>query len=58
VPVNDKLGFELALHQPNFAEYDQPSDYSWNPENTSHVAHDAVCLYRRGTLIWGTEPPR
>jgi Cellulose binding domain len=57
VPVDGAFTFELALHEPSFAEYDQPSDYSWDPTKTSYTAHEEVCLYRNGTLIWGTEPP-
>jgi hypothetical protein len=57
VPVAGTHGFELALHQSNFTNYDQTSDYSYDPSKSAYSAHDKVCLYRNGTLIWGTEPP-
>ena len=57
VAVNGHATFELAIHEPSFASYDQAGDYSWDSSKSSYTAHDKVCLYRKGTLIWGTEPP-
>jgi cellulose 1,4-beta-cellobiosidase len=36
--------------------YEQASDYSF-AENESFAVNAKVTLYRRGVLIWGTEPP-
>jgi hypothetical protein len=36
--------------------YEQSSDYSFAP-NASFAVNAMVTLYRRGVLIWGTEPP-
>lgn len=57
VPVNGSYGLELAVNEPSYANYDQDGDYSYDPEKTAFAAHEAVTLYRKGTLIWGTEPP-
>jgi mannan endo-1,4-beta-mannosidase len=57
VPVNGATGLELAVHEPGFAPYDQPGDYSYDSSKSAYSAHDQACLYRNGTLIWGTEPP-
>jgi hypothetical protein len=56
VPINGGYGLEPALHDPSFTEYDQAGDYSYDPSKKAYAAHDKICLYRKGTLIWGTEP--
>jgi hypothetical protein len=56
VPVDGQYGLEPAVHEPAFADYDQAGDYSYDPSKIAFSAHDEVCLYRNGTLIWGTEP--
>jgi hypothetical protein len=56
VRVNDTWSLEPAVHEPSFAAYDQAGDYSYDASKTAYSAHDEVCLYRNGTLIWGTEP--
>jgi hypothetical protein len=57
VTVNSVYGVEVAVHEPAFANYDQAGDYSYDPSKTSYTAHDKIALYRKGTLIWGSEPP-
>jgi hypothetical protein len=56
LPVNASYDLKLAVHEPFFADYDQAGDYSFDPSKTAYKAHDNVCLYRNGTLIWGIEP--
>lgn len=56
VPVNGAYRFELALHEPALADYDQVGDYSYDASKSAYSLHEKVCLYRNGTLIWGTEP--
>ena len=56
VPANGSLTFELAIHESQYRSYDRDSDYSYDASKTSYAARESVCLYRNGTLIWGTEP--
>jgi hypothetical protein len=56
LPVNGIWGLEPAVHEPSFGAYDQVGDYSYDASKSSYSVHDEVCLYRNGTLIWGTEP--
>jgi hypothetical protein len=56
VPVNGSYGLQPAVNESSFAYYDQAGDYSYDASKSAYAAHDKVCLYRNGTLIWGDEP--
>jgi hypothetical protein len=56
VPANGTYGLQPVAHDFNYAYYDQAGDYSYDPSKKEFAAHEGICLYRKGTLIWGTEP--
>lgn len=44
-----------AFAVPDYSPFTQTNDYSFN-NSTSFVVSDHVTVYRKGVLIWGTEP--
>ena len=56
IAANGTAKVQPAVYEPNYADYDQSSDYSYDASKTSFAPHDKVCLYRNGVLIWGVEP--
>jgi hypothetical protein len=46
----------LAIEPSSGESYDQSSDYSF-ASHENFAVNTKVTLYRRGVLIWGTEPP-
>jgi len=47
---------QLRLNKSDFSVYMQSNDYSYNGV-TTYTATTKVTVYRKGTLIYGTEPP-
>lgn len=47
---------EFRTHWPDFKNYNQANDYSYEPAMTSYADSHKITVYQNGVLIWGTEP--
>ena len=48
---------QVRFNNEGWAAYDESNDYSWKPSQTAFADWYRTTLYRRGSLVWGAEPP-
>jgi hypothetical protein len=53
---NDYAIVQVSFHQSDWGFFDQSNDYSFDATKTSFADWVKVTAYRKGVLIWGTEP--
>ena len=47
---------QLRFNKPDFTNYTQTGDYSFDATKTAFADWDRITLYRNGGLVWGVEP--
>jgi hypothetical protein len=48
---------QVRFNNEGWAPYDESNDYSFLPTQTAFADYHKATLYRRGSLVWGAEPP-
>jgi hypothetical protein len=48
---------QVRFNNEGWAPYDESNDYSFLPSHTAFADYYKATLYRRGSLVWGAEPP-
>ena len=48
---------QVRFNNEGWAAYDERDDYSYQPSQTAFADTYRSTLYRRGSLVWGAEPP-
>lgn len=55
-PGKDSGAMQLRFARTDWSNVDEANDHSFDPAHQGFADAPRITLYRRGTLIWGTEP--